>query len=196
MRDELLTLGRSARPWRLSVEQLRLRRDRTPGPGPLDPGSDCRYHAPEQARDALKIALLREADVPPAGIAPSLSAGPADRTRIPAAEPDRPAERISRVRARLDVPERPAAGGLPGYEVTWRREPERRPAAVRARSTPAGIADAVGDCAGRLCPCPAGRRARPCASARTVGSPRPTAACWAPSASAGRPGGARYARHT
>ncbi|MHC6624589.1 hypothetical protein ACYTFC_00520 [Streptomyces globosus] len=33
MRDELLTLGRSARPWRLSVEQLRLH-DETGLPAP------------------------------------------------------------------------------------------------------------------------------------------------------------------
>ncbi|MFJ2822021.1 GyrI-like domain-containing protein [Streptomyces toxytricini] len=153
MRDELLPIGRFARLCRLSVKQLR-HYDETGllAPARVDPGSGYRYYAAEQARDALTIALLREADVPLAAIALALSAGPAERARILAAERDRLAERISRDRARLDVLERLADGGLPGHEVTWGREPERRLAVVRARCTPAGIGDGVGDCVARLLP--------------------------------------------
>ncbi|MFD4656333.1 MerR family transcriptional regulator [Kitasatospora sp. NPDC058444] len=153
MRDELLTIGRFARLCRLSVKQLRHYDDvGLLAPVRVDAGSGYRYYAPEQARDALTIALLREMDLPLAVIARALAAGPEHRTGILRAERDRLAERISRDQARLTMLERLAEGGLPGHEVALGREPERRLAVVRAVCTPAEIGTRVGECVGRLLP--------------------------------------------
>ena len=151
MHDELLTIGRFARLCRLSVKQLR-HYDETGllTPALVDPGSGYRYYAPEQARDALTIALLREMDLPLAVIARALAAEPEHRAEILRAERDRLAERISRDQARLGMLERLAEGGLPGYEVTLGREPERGLAVVRAVCGPAEIGRTVGECLGRL----------------------------------------------
>ncbi|WP_433367357.1 MerR family transcriptional regulator [Streptosporangium sp. CA-115845] len=153
MQDELLTIGRFARLCRLSVKQLR-HYDETGllAPVRVDAGSGYRYYAPEQARDALTIALLREMDLPLAVIAQALAADPESRAQILRAERDRLAERISRDRARLEMLERLAAGGLPGYEVTMGREPERRLAVVRAVCAPAEIGEKFEECVGRLLP--------------------------------------------
>ncbi|WP_033215014.1 MerR family transcriptional regulator [Kitasatospora phosalacinea] len=153
MRDELLTIGRFARLCRLSVKQLRHYDDSgLLVPVRVDAGSGYRYYAPEQVRDALTIALLREMDLPLAVIARALAAGPGSRAAILRAERDRLAERISRDRARLELLERLATDGLPGYEVTLGREPERRLAVVRTVCTPAGIGAGFEECAGRLLP--------------------------------------------
>ncbi|MFI9322709.1 GyrI-like domain-containing protein [Kitasatospora aureofaciens] len=153
MQDELLTIGRFARLCRLSVKQLRHYDDMgLLAPIRVDAGSGYRYYAPAQARDALTIALLREMDLPLAVIAQALAAGPERRAVIMRAERDRLAERISRDQARLEMLERLAEGGLPGYEVTLGREPERRLAVVRAVCAPAEIGTRVEECAGRLLP--------------------------------------------
>ncbi|NXY94751.1 GyrI-like domain-containing protein [Streptomyces sp. BR123] len=153
MHDELLTIGRFARLCRLSVKQLR-RYDETGllVPVRVDACSGYRYYAREQARDALAIALLREMDLPLAVIAQALAAEPGHKTRILHAERDRLAERISRDQTRLQMLERLAEGGLPGYEVTMSREPERRLAVVRAVCTPAGLGEKVEEGVGRLLP--------------------------------------------
>lgn len=153
MQDELLTIGRFARLCRLSVKQLRHYDDMgLLTPIRVDASSGYRYYAPEQARDALTIALLREMDLALAMIAQALAAGPERRSVILRAERDRLAERISRDQARLEMLERLAEGGLPGYEVTLGREPERRLAVVRAVCTPAEIGTRVEECVGRLLP--------------------------------------------
>ncbi|MGW0884686.1 GyrI-like domain-containing protein [Streptomyces sp. NPDC002671] len=85
-------------------------------------------------------------------IAQALAAGPERRAGILRAERDRLAERISRDQARLEMLERLAESGLPGYEVTLGREPERRLAVVRAICTPAEIGTRFEECAGRLLP--------------------------------------------
>ncbi|MBB5781881.1 MerR family transcriptional regulator [Nonomuraea jabiensis] len=153
MQGELLTIGRFARLCRLSVKQLR-HYDEVGllAPVHVDAGSGYRYYAPEQARDALTIALLREMDLPLAVIAQALAAEPESRARILRAERDRLAERISRDRARLEMLERLAEGGLPGYEVTMGREPERRLAVARAVCGPAEIGEKVEECVSRLLP--------------------------------------------
>ncbi|MET9662508.1 GyrI-like domain-containing protein [Streptomyces sp. NPDC006510] len=153
MQDELLTIGRFARLCRLSVKQLR-HYDETGllAPVRVDAGSGYRYYAPEQARDALTIALLREMDLPLAVIARTLAAEPESRAQILRAERDRLAERISRDQTRLEMLERLAEGGLPGYEVTIGRERERRLSVVRADCSPAGIGEKVEECVGRLLP--------------------------------------------
>ncbi|MEV5983101.1 MerR family transcriptional regulator [Streptomyces sp. NPDC052114] len=151
MRDELLPIGRFARLCRLSVKQLR-HYDEVGllAPAHVDAASGYRYYAADQARDALTIALLRDMDLPLAVIARMLAAAPGTRARILRAERDRLAERISRDQARLGMLERLADSGLPGYEVTAGREPERRLAVVRADCAPARIGETVGACVGRL----------------------------------------------
>ncbi|MEU8990615.1 MerR family transcriptional regulator [Streptomyces sp. NPDC048558] len=153
MRDELLTIGRFARLCRLSVKQLR-HYDETGllAPVHVDAGSGYRYYAPEQARDALTVALLRDMDLPLAVIARTLAAEPESRAQILRAERDRLAERISKDQARLKMLERLAERGLPGYEVTMSQEPERRLAVVRAVCTPAEIGAKVAECVARLLP--------------------------------------------
>ncbi|MEZ0077210.1 MerR family transcriptional regulator [Planotetraspora sp. GP83] len=153
MQDELLTIGRFARLCRLSVKQLRHYDEMgLLPPVRVDASSGYRYYTPEQARDALTIALLREMDLPLAVIAQALAAEPESRAQILRAERDRLAERISRDQARLEMLERLAEGGLPGYEVTMGREPERRLAVVRAVCTPAEIGEKVEECVSRLLP--------------------------------------------
>ncbi|MDX3107486.1 MerR family transcriptional regulator [Nonomuraea angiospora] len=154
MQGELLTIGRFARLCRLSVKQLRHYDEMgLLAPVHVDAGSGYRYYAPEQARDALTIALLREMDLPLAVIAQALAAPePESRARILRAERDRLAERISRDQARMEMLERLAEGGLPGYEVTMGREPERRLAVVRAVCAPAEIGEKVAECVGLLLP--------------------------------------------
>ncbi|MFJ7199580.1 MULTISPECIES: MerR family transcriptional regulator [unclassified Streptomyces] len=153
MQDELLTIGRFARLCRLSVKQLRHYGEiGLLAPVRVDTGSGYRYYAPDQARDALTIALLREMDLPLAVIAQALAAEPERRAQVLRAERDRLAERISKDQARLELLERLAVAGLPGYEVTLNREPERRMAVVRAVCTPAGIGGVVEECVGRLLP--------------------------------------------
>ncbi|MEV6805336.1 MerR family transcriptional regulator [Streptomyces sp. NPDC051132] len=153
MQDELLTIGRFARLCRLSVKQLRHYGDLgLLAPIRVDARSGYRYYAPAQARDALTIALLRDMDLPLAVIAQTLAAGPERRAGILRAERHRLTERISRDQARLEMLERLAERGLPGYEVTLGREPERRLAVVRAVCTPGGIGAGVEECMGRLLP--------------------------------------------
>ncbi|MFI2457928.1 MerR family transcriptional regulator [Streptomyces sp. NPDC019539] len=153
MQDELLTIGRFARLCRLSIKQLRHYDEMgLLAPIRVDAGSGYRYYAPAQARDALTIALLREMDLPLAVIAQALGAEPERMAQILRAERDRLAERISRDQARLQVLERLAADGLPGYEVTVVRAPERRLAVVRTVCTPAEIGTSVEECVGRLLP--------------------------------------------
>ncbi|MFE4800527.1 MerR family transcriptional regulator [Streptomyces sp. NPDC056708] len=153
MQDELLTIGRFARLCRLSVKQLRHYDEMgLLAPVRVDASSGYRYYAPEQARDALTIALLREMDLPLAVIAQALTAEPESRAQILRAERDRLAERISRDQARLEMLERLAEGGLAGYEVTMSREPERWLAVVRAVCAPAEIGERVEECVGRLLP--------------------------------------------
>ncbi|MEU0833789.1 GyrI-like domain-containing protein [Streptomyces sp. NPDC005969] len=153
MQDELLTIGRFARLCRLSVKQLRHYAEMgLLAPARVDVGSGYRYYAPEQARDALTIALLRDMDLPLAVIAQALAAAPAHRAQILRTERDRLAERISRDQARLQMLDRLAEGGLPGYEVTMNSEPERRLAVVRAVCTPAETGERVEECVGRLLP--------------------------------------------
>ncbi|MEV7130055.1 GyrI-like domain-containing protein [Streptomyces sp. NPDC093260] len=153
MQEKLLTIGRFARLCRLSVKQLRHYDDLgLLAPIRVDAGSGYRYYAPEQVRDALTIALLREMDLPLAVIAQALAAGPEHRAVILRAERDRLAGRISRDQVRLEMLERLAEGGLPGYEVILGKEPERRLAVVRAVCTPAEIGTRVEECVGRLLP--------------------------------------------
>ncbi|MFB6618210.1 MerR family transcriptional regulator [Streptomyces sp. NPDC056367] len=153
MHDELLTIGRFARLCRLSVKQLRHYDDMgLLAPVHVGVASGYRYYAAEQARDALTIALLREMDLPLAVIARALAAGPERRAVILRAERDRLAERISRDQVRLQMLERLAEGGLPGYEVTLGREPERRLVVVRAVCSPTQIGARVEECLGRLLP--------------------------------------------
>ncbi|AWS43637.1 MerR family transcriptional regulator [Streptosporangium sp. 'caverna'] len=153
MHDELLTIGRFARLCRLSVKQLRHYDEMgLLAPIRVDASSGYRYYAPEQARDALTIALLREMDLPLAVIAQAMAAEPESRAQILRAERHRLAERISRDQARLAMLERLVDGGLPGYEVTMGKEPERRLAVVRAVCTPAEIREKVEECVGRLLP--------------------------------------------
>src|ERR1043165_6350631 len=78
MREELLTIGRFARLCRLSVKQLRHYDELgLLTPARVDPHSGYRLYARAQARDALTIALLRDADVPLTAIA-SIVRAPAD----------------------------------------------------------------------------------------------------------------------
>ncbi|MFJ9849423.1 MerR family transcriptional regulator [Streptomyces sp. NPDC101150] len=153
MQGELLTIGRFARLCRLSVKQLRHYDELgLLAPVRVDAGSGYRYYAPGQARDALTIALLREMDLPLAVIARALAAEPESRAQLLRAERDRLAERIRRDQARLEMLERLAEGGLPGYEVTMGSEPERRLSVVRAVCTRAEIGEKVQECVGRLLP--------------------------------------------
>ncbi|MFG3053309.1 MerR family transcriptional regulator [Kitasatospora sp. NPDC048239] len=151
MPNELLTIGRFARLCRLSVKQLRHYDElRLLAPVRVDRGTGYRYYAPEQARDALTISLLRDMDLPLAVIAEALAAEGASRARILRAERDRLAERISRDEQRLEILERLVEGGLPGYEVSTGREPERRLAVVRAVCTREQLGETAGACVGRL----------------------------------------------
>ncbi|MFD7547789.1 MerR family transcriptional regulator [Streptomyces sp. NPDC059578] len=151
MRNHHLTIGRFARLCRLSVKQLR-HYDETGllVPGRVDAATGYRYYAPEQARDALTIALLREMDLPLAVIAEALSADADARGRVLRVERDRLAERIDRDRARWELLGRLADDGLPGYEVRLVQEPPRRLLVTRAVGAPTEVGTLAGACAGRV----------------------------------------------
>ncbi|MFF2021175.1 MerR family transcriptional regulator [Streptomyces sp. NPDC058171] len=151
MRNHHLTIGRFARLCRLSVKQLR-HYDETGllAPVRVDAATGYRYYAPEQARAALTIALLREMDLPLAVIAEALSADADARGRALRAERDRLAERIDRDRARWELLGRLADDGLPGYEVRLVREPPRRLLVARAVGAPAEVGTLAGACVGRV----------------------------------------------
>ncbi|MFI2761849.1 MerR family transcriptional regulator [Streptomyces echinatus] len=87
---------------RLSVKQLRhYDESGLPAPVRVDGGTGYRYYAPQQAGDALTIALLREMDLPLAVIARAPAADSGSGAEILRAERDRPAERIRRDRTSL-----------------------------------------------------------------------------------------------
>ncbi|MYW01673.1 MerR family transcriptional regulator [Streptomyces sp. SID3343] len=151
MHEELLTIGRFARLCRLSVKQLRHYDDvGLLTPTRVDAGTGYRYYAPEQARDALTIALLRDMDLPLVVIAEALAAEAPSRARILRAERDRLAERVARDQARLAMLDRLAQGGLPGYTVKFTTEPERRLAVVRSVCGPTELGATAGAGVGRL----------------------------------------------
>ncbi|WP_432587172.1 MerR family transcriptional regulator [Streptomyces sp. HD1123-B1] len=146
MRNDLLTIGRFARLCRLSVKQLRHYDELgLLAAVQVDAASGYRYYAPDQARDALTIGLLREMDLPLTVIAEILAAPPPSRARILRAERDRLAERVRRDRTRMDMLERLAEGGLPGYEVTWGSEPPLELAVSRTVCAPAEIGQRAGE---------------------------------------------------
>ncbi|MBL1102509.1 MerR family transcriptional regulator [Streptomyces coffeae] len=146
MRNDLLTIGRFARLCRLSVKQLRHYDELgLLAAVHVDVGTGYRYYAPDQARDALTIGLLREMDLPLTVIAEILTARPPTRARILRAERERLAERIRRDRTRMDMLERLAEGGLPGYEVTMGGEPPLELAVTRTVCAPTEIGEKAGE---------------------------------------------------
>lgn len=140
--DEL-TIGRFARLCRLSVKQLRHYDELgLLPPARVDAFTGYRYYTRAQARDALTIALLREADVPLPGIRAILDAP--DPTVALTAERDRLAARIERDRERLAVLTRLASGAA--YEITLVDEP----ALTLAHESATTTVDELGATIGRL----------------------------------------------
>ncbi|SOD63028.1 DNA-binding transcriptional regulator, MerR family [Streptomyces zhaozhouensis] len=151
MRDDLLTIGRFARLCRLSVKRLR-HYDEVGLLAPLrvDARSGYRYYAPEQARDALTVALLRDAGLPLAAIRDALAAGPDARARLLREERERLAARMRRDAERWEMVDRLAREGLDGYEVSVGPEPGLRLGVVRSAGGGGAVGDRVGGCVVRL----------------------------------------------
>jgi DNA-binding transcriptional MerR regulator len=149
--QQLLPIGRFARLCRLSIkqlphyDQLGLLR-----PARVDPSSGYRSHAPEQARSALVIALLRTLEVPLPAIADILSGDAATVSRVLRAEHARVQDELDRRRATLRTLQRLLEEGLGSQEVTLAREPARRLLVVRASCAPEDIGVATSACLARV----------------------------------------------
>ncbi|MEV0651194.1 MerR family transcriptional regulator [Phytomonospora sp. NPDC050363] len=149
MRDELLTIGRFARLCRLSVKQLRHYDELgLLTPAHVDPHSGYRNYSRAQARDALTIALLRDADVPLPAIAEIVRSAAAERSALLRAEGERLAARIERDRERLRLLERLALDAP--YDVSRTVAPALALMSVEDVCDPDGIGEAAGALVGRL----------------------------------------------
>lgn len=149
MREELLTIGRFARLCRLSVKQLRHYDELgLLTPARVDPHSGYRLYTRAQARDALTIALLRDADVPLPAIASIVRAPSEARAGLLAAEGERLAARIERDRERLRLLERLAADTP--YDIVRARAPALELAVVEGVCDPDGVGALTGELVGRL----------------------------------------------
>ncbi|GLZ81312.1 hypothetical protein Afil01_61190 [Actinorhabdospora filicis] len=142
-----MTIGRFARLCRLSVKQLRHYDELgLLTPARVDAFTGYRYYTRAQARDALTIALLREADVPLPGIRAVLAAP--DPTVALTTERDRLAARIERDRERLAVLTRLASGAT--HEITLVDEPALILAFESGTTTVDGLGATVGHLIGTL----------------------------------------------
>lgn len=149
MREELLTIGRFARLCRLSVKQLRHYDELgLLTPARVDAHSGYRLYTRAQARDALTIALLRDADVPLSAIAEIVRAPSEARAGLLAAEGERLAARIERDRERLRLLERLAADAP--YDIVRGEAPALELAVVEGVCDPDGIGALTGELVGRL----------------------------------------------
>jgi DNA-binding transcriptional MerR regulator len=149
--QQLLPIGRFARLCRLSVKQLRhydelglLR------PAQVDPSSGYRYYAPEQARIALAIALLRTLEVPLPAVAQVLTGDDATITRVLRAEHERLQGEFDRRRATLRTLRRLLEEGLGRQQVMLAREPVRRLLVVRGSCAPEDVGVTTSACLARL----------------------------------------------
>jgi DNA-binding transcriptional MerR regulator len=149
--QQLLPIGRFAQLCRLSIRQLRhydelglLR------PAQVDPASGYRCYAPEQARSALAIALLRTLEVPLPAIAEILTGDAVTVTRVLRAEQDRLQGELARRRVTLGTLQRLLEEGLGRHQVTLMREPARRLLVARASSAPEDIGVATRACLVRV----------------------------------------------
>lgn len=149
--NRLLPIGRFARLCRLSVKQLRhydelglLR------PAAVDPATGYRSYAPEQARDALTIALLRTLEVPLPAIRDLLGADAQTAARLLAAQRDRVEGELERRRGILRAIEHLRTHGLHGPQVSLGREPDRRLLVAHATGDPADVSAVTSACIGRL----------------------------------------------
>lgn len=152
MTDErLLPIGRFARLCRLSVKQLRHYDDLgLLRPAAVDPLTGYRSYAPEQARDALTVALLRTLEVPLPTIRDLLGGDHATVTRLLATERDRMEGELERRRGALRTIRRLLDQGLGGPPVTLASEPDRHLLVARATCGAAEIAAATGGCVRQL----------------------------------------------
>lgn len=129
MREDLLPIGQFARLGRLSVKQLRHYDELgLLVPVYVDAGSGYRYYHPDQARQALSIALLRTLDVPLSVIGEVLSSGTAG---VLAAVHQTQEAELSRRRTTLAALERIMAEGLPSAAVRVVRQAPLRARVVR-----------------------------------------------------------------
>ncbi|GIG64218.1 MerR family transcriptional regulator [Phytomonospora endophytica] len=149
MREELLTIGRFARLCRLSVKRLRHYDELgLLTPARVDPHSGYRMYERGQARDALTIALLRDADVPLPAIASIVRASPEARSGLLRAEGEQLAARIERDRERLRLLERLAADSP--YDIARETVAALDLVVVEGVCDPDGIGAVTGGLVGRL----------------------------------------------
>jgi DNA-binding transcriptional MerR regulator len=133
-----MTIGRFARLTRLSVKQLR-RYDELGllAPASVDAETGYRFYHQRQARTAATVALLRELDVPLAVVRELLVADDERVAELLGAERARRAAELDRVARTLAALTQIAnEGTLPEVQVSIRRDPPRRLAALRAPGDP------------------------------------------------------------
>lgn len=114
-----MPIGRFAASVRLSVKALRHYDELgLLAPALIDVATGYRYYGPEQAREALMIAMLRELEVPLATIRRALRASPAELSRLLAAEAGRVERELAhRERSLLSLHHLARAGSLSPYEI-------------------------------------------------------------------------------
>ncbi|WP_129841907.1 MerR family transcriptional regulator [Streptomyces sp. RFCAC02] len=160
MNDGLLSIGQFARLVRLSAKQLRAYADLgLLRPARVDPASGYRYYRPEQAREALSIALLRSLDVPLGTIGEVLEGR--DPAAALAGVRDRLDDELARRRRALTALDRILADGLPTAEVTLRRvEPERVAVVRGVAGSPRDVGRTTAACVAALRALMGGRTGR------------------------------------
>jgi DNA-binding transcriptional MerR regulator/DNA gyrase inhibitor GyrI len=150
-RERLLPIGRFARLCRLSVKQLRHYDELgLLPPAAVDPATGYRSYAPEQAREALTIALLRTLEVPLPAIRDLLGADEETAARLLAAQRDRVEGELERRRGILRAIEHLRTHGLRGPQVTLGHEPDRRLLVAHATGDPADVGAVTSACISRL----------------------------------------------
>ncbi|MFP5349341.1 MAG: MerR family transcriptional regulator [Gammaproteobacteria bacterium] len=147
-----MPIGRFSNACRLSIKALRHYDEQGMlKPAYVDPDTGYRYYRPEQARDAVLIAMLRSLDIPLPAIGRLLHADKEERRRLL----DQERERIERVLARqrhaMRSIERIArAGELLPYEIALRIEPTYRVARLSIMTSPERMLDDSGKLVYRL----------------------------------------------
>lgn len=142
-RTNLMPIGRFSNACRLSVKALRHYDDvDLLKPAFIDPDNGYRYYGPEQARDAVLIAMLRSLDIPLATIRSLLHADSDALRRLLENERNRIAGELAKQQQVLSSIERIAReGDLVPYDIGVRVEPDYRLATMRCRTNAERMVD-------------------------------------------------------
>jgi DNA-binding transcriptional MerR regulator len=151
-KNNLMPIGQFSNACRLSIKALRHYDERgLLKPAFVDPATGYRYYRPEQARDAVMIALLRSLEVPLDTIGNMLSAEGDELRRYLDTERARIERDLTKKRHALHSIERIARhGDLMPYTVAVRSAPGYRLASIHCNTTAERMVEDSGNLMYRL----------------------------------------------